>query len=338
MWKLVFLLGILTGQGAQPMAAQGRSDWKLRSSAAGAMMVSSDQLAWLAYDELGLLADVQAGYSVLPWLDVQAGAAFGLFLSAPGAGGLAAPTIGVLARWPDSHVTPYALLDVGAAFTGALVLPFGRLGVGLDVPVTSSFSLGPALGFGVVMQTNGPYSSSDAQYVSLGLACVYTPGASRPPPRRAAPVRRPAPTPPRPRPVERPPVDIMKLIDRALPGRTDQVELLAPVLFEYDSDSLDELGIAMLHEVRRELAARSDLAEVEIRAYADARGTTEYNEDLASRRAERVRAWLVEHGIEPALLRIAAIGASDFVEPGADEPAHRQNRRVVFRVYRKEEP
>jgi outer membrane protein OmpA-like peptidoglycan-associated protein len=235
-------------------------------------------------------------------------------------------------------VTPYALLDVGAAFTGALVLPFGRLGVGFEVPVTASLSLGPVLSFGVVMQTNEPYSSSDAQYVSLGLACVYAPGSSRPPPRRAAPVRRPLPAAPRPRAVERPPVDIMKLIDRAVPGRTDQVELLAPVLFEYDSDALDEIGVAMLHEVRSELAARSDLAEVEIRAYADARGSSEYNQELATRRAERVRAWLVDHGIEPALLRIAAIGANDFVEPGADEPAHQQNRRVVFRVYRKEAP
>jgi outer membrane protein OmpA-like peptidoglycan-associated protein len=337
-WKLVLVLGLLAWHGAPPLAAQSRAPWKLRSSAAGAMMVSPDQLAWLAYDELGLLADVQAGYAILPWLDVQAGAAFGMFLSAPGTGGLAAPTLGALARWPSSTLTPYAMFDVGAAFTGALVLPFGRFGVGLEVPLSGSFSLGPVLSFGVVMQRDEPLLSSDAQYVSLGLACVFAPTASRPPPRKAAPARlapRPAPV---PRPVAGPSTDILQLVDRAVPGRTDQVELLAPVLFAYDSAELEEIGVAMLHEVRRELEARRDIAEIEIRAYADARGSSEYNRELAARRAQRVLEWLRDHGIDPARLKVAAIGAADFVETGSEDAQHQQNRRVVFRVLRKEEP
>lgn len=129
----------------------------------------------------------------------------------------------------------------------------------------------------------------------------------------------------------------MQLVDRAVPGRTDQVELLAPVLFAFDSDALEPVGIAMLHEVARELNKRPDLELIEIRAYSDARGSAEYNRALAERRGQRVRDWLIEHGVAADRLSIAPLGAAEPVEAGDGEAAYEQNRRVVFRVVRKAE-
>ena len=49
--------------------------------------------------------------------------------------------------------------------------------------------------------------------------------------------------------------------------------------------------------------------------------------------------WLVEHGVEPERLRIAAHGESEPIEENAaTEEAHEQNRRVVFRVIEAVDP
>jgi outer membrane protein OmpA-like peptidoglycan-associated protein len=121
------------------------------------------------------------------------------------------------------------------------------------------------------------------------------------------------------------------LLDQAV--HVERSELLAPVLFAFDSDELDANGIAMLHQVAALLLhERKDIARLAIAAYADARGSSEYNRNLSRRRAERVRAWLIEHGIAPERLEVDAEGASHFIEPGKNEAEHQQNRRVVFRV------
>jgi outer membrane protein OmpA-like peptidoglycan-associated protein len=295
-------------------------------------MISPDQLDWLAYDQPGLLAELQLGYAILPWLDLQVGSTFGVFLSELDNGGLAAPSIGALARLWSGSVTPYAFADLGGAFTGALFLPMLRGGVGLEIQVSDSLRLGPTLSLGSVLYANDPGNSSDAYYVAIGLAGVYWNAPPRPQPRKLA--ERPPPRAAAPIVIREPTVEILKLVDRAVPARTDQVELLAPVLFAFDSDALEPVGVAMLHEVARFLAERTDLELVEIRAYADARGAADYNRELAGRRGQRVYDWLVEHGVDPARLTVAPVGSGEFVETEDAETAHEQNRRVVFRVRR----
>jgi outer membrane protein OmpA-like peptidoglycan-associated protein len=142
--------------------------------------------------------------------------------------------------------------------------------------------------------------------------------------------------PPRELPPSEPDADLLVLMEQALPS--SKVELLAPVLFRFDSDVLEPVGVAMLHEVARELAARPDLELIEIQGYADSRGSDAYNVALSARRAERVRDWLVEHGVAPERLQTAPEGATDFLERGGTEANHQQNRRVVFRVVRSREP
>ncbi|HTU58993.1 MAG TPA: OmpA family protein, partial [Polyangiales bacterium] len=142
--------------------------------------------------------------------------------------------------------------------------------------------------------------------------------------------------PPREHNTPEPSPELISLIESTLP--TQQQEWLAPVLFAYNSDVLEAQGIAMLHEVALELEKRPSLKRLEIRGYSDVRGSREYNLALSQRRAEAVLAWLVAHGIARDRLTLAAQGAQDFVEHGEDEPAHEQNRRVVFRVLEAEQP
>ena len=324
------------------------SSFHLRTAGAGAVMLSKDQRTWLEYDRPGLLGDLQLGYAALPWLDVQAGATGGVFLSDK-PGGLAAPVFGVLARLPSSAVTPYALVDLGVGFTGAILRPFARAGLGVEFGWGRHLRVGPNLGLGVVTQWDKPGYSSDAVFTWFGLSCSYWPAqlptASDPllELRRekrvpvAAPPADEFSEPPPPSPPDPPSPQLVALLDRAVPAQ--QSELLAPVLFALDSAELEPLGIAMLHEVARVLnGPRADIKLLEIAAYADERGQSEHNLDLSRHRAERVRDWLIEHGVACERLQIRAEGAVDFIEVGHDEADHMQNRRVVFRVLRGKQP
>ncbi len=324
-------------------AAAQSSRFLARASLDAATMLSRDQLGRLAYDRVGFLASVQIGYAALARLDLTLGVdGGGFFSSSEGTGGLVAPTVGLLAHAKRGGLVPYALAEAGPGITGTVTRPFIKLGAGLEIPISPSFALGPAAGYGHLVQTDHRAgSSTDARYIWAGLAILYQ--HLDPPTRTAkAPTTRiilvHETSAPPVAPVQDTTPELMALLEQALPNPTARVELLAPVLFAYDSDRLEPVGVAMLHEVARELAARPDIALLSIQGYADRRGSAEYNRALSQKRAERVLAWLVEHGVAPERLQVEAEGATHFVEPGAAEPDHEQNRRVVFRVLKTDPP
>jgi outer membrane protein OmpA-like peptidoglycan-associated protein len=323
------------------------SRFGLRGSVASAVMLSHDQRGYLNYQPPGVLADLAAEYHPNDWLGLQLGVVSGVFLSGAPAGGLVAPMLGAIARIRTRALQPFIALDVGAGFTGHLVRPFGRALLGFDAPVGEQWRIGPQIGLDVITQRNGTAYSSDAIYAWFGLSASYrfvtdvTPPATLPSERTVAIAPRPAspgiadqPPPSAARTEPSPALDA--LLDTAIrheePLHVARSELLAPLLFAFDSVELEPSSVAMLHEVARLLThERSDLARLQIVAYADARGGAEYNRRLAERRAERVLEWLVTHGVARERLETSALGAVDLVEPGESANEHQQNRRVIFR-------
>jgi outer membrane protein OmpA-like peptidoglycan-associated protein len=325
---------------AQPVHVRAERDdsspLRLRTTLAAALMTSPDQTQTLGFDDFGVDMHAHAGYAFLPWFELYVAATAAAFPRENGRTGLlVAPTLGALASPNWAGVRPYVYVDAGPAWTGRYLRPFLQAGVGLDVQLTRAFAVGPVFGYGHVFQHDGPAYTSDARFVSLGVSLTYQPVSAVPErvvrreivTRTERAIRR-EPSEPTP--------DLMQLLDAAVPAA--RVELLAPVLFKVDSDQLEDVGIAMLHEVARELARRPDIVLLEIQGYADARGSDVYNEALSHRRAERVQAWLVSHGVDAARLRIAAGGERAPVEHDATEAAHTQNRRVVFRVVETKDP
>lgn len=334
---LAFVLLLISPQSAR---AEIQS-LSLRSSLNLALMVSSDQVQRLAYDQPGVLGTLYGGYALARNFELRAGMVGGPFFSKRETGGLLAGCVGARVLAPGRKVAPYAAVDLGGAATGELVRPWFELSVGLDLALTQRIGLGPTLAYQRLLQWNGPRFSSDASSFAFGASLVYK-FVEEPPPVKAAPRQPPRVVPtmrrPEPEPVPEPSADVLALIERALPSSAVRVELLAPVLFAFDSAELEPTGTAMLHETAATLKARPEIELVEVRGYADGRGPKEYNQELALRRAEKVRAWLVEHGVAESRLTLAAHGAADFVEQGEDEPAHAQNRRVVFRILRELTP
>jgi outer membrane protein OmpA-like peptidoglycan-associated protein len=318
----------------------------VRTILAVATMLSEDQTERLGFDSPGFVGDLQLGYSLSPWLDVRVGAAAGGFASPTGTGGLLQPQLGAAVAWPGISPRPWLQLDAGAGFTGKILRPVWRASIGVDVRVTDSLTLGPVLGYWHMFQRDGLTYTSDARFAWFGIVLGWQSVRARQVvqqrqenvtherwiKRQPEPEEMPTPAPGS----NEPSPELLSLIESTLPSQ--QNEWLAPVLFAYNSDTLEPQGVAMLHEVARELQRHPNLKLLEIRGYADVRGSREYNLALSERRARSVLEWLVAHGIQRERLTLAAQGAADFVEHGDDEPAHEQNRRVVFRVLEAENP
>lgn len=303
-----------------------------RAAFGPALMTSPDQTGPMGFDSVGVSARLQVGYLIVPWMDLHLGLGAGAF---PGAGGdtgaAIAPTLGGLAMSPTGSLRPFVSADFGVAFTGPLSRPYFHGGLGFDVQIARAFTIGPMLGYAQLIQKDGPRSSSDARSFELCATVTFRPFSDPPPEPKTIYVYKEqvveVPAPPAP-----PSANLEVLLDGAIAIPKARIELLAPVLFKLASDELEPVGVAMLHEVARELRARQDIRLIEIEGYTDARGSAELNAELSERRAQRVLDWLVEHGVEPERMRTAAHGAQAQVDTAGTEQAHEQNRRVVFRV------
>jgi outer membrane protein OmpA-like peptidoglycan-associated protein len=103
------------------------------------------------------------------------------------------------------------------------------------------------------------------------------------------------------------------------------------VLFGFDKWALDDRAQTALLGLIKQLQDNPELT-VELEGYTDTVGPQPYNIGLSQRRAEAVRRFLVEKGVE--LPRIHAIGLGD-IRPAADNKTKQgrdQNRRVMVRL------
>ena len=69
-----------------------------------------------------------------------------------------------------------------------------------------------------------------------------------------------------------------------------------------------------------------------IEGYCDERGTEAYNVALGERRAQSVKTFLVNAGIDKASLNTISYGEEKPLDPGHNEAAWANNRRAHFHI------
>jgi peptidoglycan-associated lipoprotein len=136
-----------------------------------------------------------------------------------------------------------------------------------------------------------------------------------------------------PTPVPPPVTETTKPPETAKPPETPPESTalsgLQDVFFDYDKSDLrgesrDVLG------ADGELLTKNGAAKVLLEGHCDERGTVEYNLALGQRRADAVKNYLIQYGVDPFRLSTISYGEErPFVE-GHDESAWSQNRRVHF--------
>jgi peptidoglycan-associated lipoprotein len=103
------------------------------------------------------------------------------------------------------------------------------------------------------------------------------------------------------------------------------------VFFDYDESTIRA-------DAQQTLAAKvphlrsSPSIRVRIDGHADERGSVEYNLALGMRRAQAVRQYLMDFGLDAARFETNSFGEDRPLVPGGSETAWSQNRRAEFRV------
>jgi len=103
---------------------------------------------------------------------------------------------------------------------------------------------------------------------------------------------------------------------------------LQDIFFDYDRSVLREDARRLLDGNARQLLEGSSVVILE--GHCDERGTTEYNLALGERRAHTARDYMVQYGVSGSRLRSVSFGEERPFDPGHDERAWSQNRRVHF--------
>ncbi len=105
-------------------------------------------------------------------------------------------------------------------------------------------------------------------------------------------------------------------------------------LFQYDSADLQGNAVEQLQKVAT-LIKRNPNATFTLEGYTDSYGSEEYNLELSRRRAESVKAYLVQSlGIDPAQIETRGFGKANLLtSPDASIEEQEVNRRVVVVVH-----
>lgn len=118
----------------------------------------------------------------------------------------------------------------------------------------------------------------------------------------------------------------------AAPTEAPAVELkTTPIYFGFDDYTLSSEAQSILTAMAEGLKANKS-AVIQIEGHCDERGTVEYNLALGERRAQSVKNFLSQLGVEAARLSTISYGEEKQVAQGHSEESWAKNRRAEFIV------
>ena len=103
------------------------------------------------------------------------------------------------------------------------------------------------------------------------------------------------------------------------------------IFFEFDKATLTPDAMALLKKNGQWLRTNTDIA-ITIERHCDERGTNEYNLALGERRAESVRTFLVDSGVDQSRFTIISYGEERPFDQGHGEISWARNRRAHFLI------
>lgn len=143
---------------------------------------------------------------------------------------------------------------------------------------------------------------------------------------------------PKPKPVEEPaaaaePAPSAAAASAATAAAEIEKVVLSGVSFEMGSSTLRPEAAAPLKTVAEMMKAHRTL-QVEIGGHSDAIGDKQKNQGLSERRANSVKAFLVDEGVYSARLTAVGYGETQPVASNDTPDGRAANRRVAFKVIR----
>jgi outer membrane protein OmpA-like peptidoglycan-associated protein len=103
------------------------------------------------------------------------------------------------------------------------------------------------------------------------------------------------------------------------------------------SQTVDPVSDSLLTEVRDAIQAHPEMKHIEVQGHADNIGDAQFNQLLSEARARAVRDWLVQRGIPAEKLSAKGYGSRVPTAPNDSENGRAENRRVEFKIIKREE-
>jgi len=107
--------------------------------------------------------------------------------------------------------------------------------------------------------------------------------------------------------------------------------ILRGVNFEFNKATLTKYSETILWKAYNALVANPDVSVV-ITGHTDNVGSQKYNQSLSLRRAQSVKNWLVQNGIESSRMRTVGKGENEPISSNETEDGRLENRRIEFYV------
>lgn len=121
--------------------------------------------------------------------------------------------------------------------------------------------------------------------------------------------------------------DLDAVADVRQDERGTVITLAGAVLFPFDSSELLPSAQRRLDTVARALKSQQG-AHLTVVGHTDALGSEQYNEALATRRADAVASYLISRGLTLGSVAVVGVGESDPVATNATPEGRANNRRV----------
>jgi len=115
------------------------------------------------------------------------------------------------------------------------------------------------------------------------------------------------------------------------PAATDAAVVNEKIYFGFDSAALSDQAPRILTRMADYMRTNPDLS-VTVLGHCDERGTEAYNMSLGARRAEAVKTFLVDQGVQVDRLATMSYGEARPAVMGKNEAAWAQNRRAEFEI------
>jgi len=116
----------------------------------------------------------------------------------------------------------------------------------------------------------------------------------------------------------------------------EKIEILEQVHFETGKAVIRPESFDLLRNVASVLKAHPEIEQIEVQGHTDNRGGQASNMRLSQKRAEAVRAFLIQEGVEASRLTAKGYGPTRPVADNKTEAGRAANRRVEFVIQKKQ--
>jgi OOP family OmpA-OmpF porin len=116
-----------------------------------------------------------------------------------------------------------------------------------------------------------------------------------------------------------------------------EVQVGHKILFEKASSKLDHHSDEVLDKVIAIIKSAPEVHHIRIEGYTSSEGILAKNKALSQARAESVMKYMIDHGVDKAMLSAKGFGPDNPVAPNDTEENREKNRRVFFNVLEEKE-